>query len=100
MHSALIPVISYESGIDVDDFGFLFDSCSVADIRRELQEVASLPATVLRTRAWRTWEYARTHHTRENFARVYRETIEEILERHKEGQLRACVQYASVTAHH
>jgi glycosyltransferase involved in cell wall biosynthesis len=80
MHAGLIPVVSYESGVDMHDFGFLFDSCSVADVKRKLQEVASLPASELETRARKTWEYARRVHTRQNFSRVYRDTVEAILE--------------------
>lgn len=81
MHWGLIPVISYEAGVDVNDYGFLFDSCSVEDIKRKVQEVAALPADDLETRARNAWRHARTHHTRENFAKVYRETVGEILSR-------------------
>lgn len=79
MHWGLIPVISYESGVDVDDHGFLFDSCSVEDIKKKLQEVAALSTDELRDRAHKTWTYARTHHTRDNFGKVYRETVDRIL---------------------
>lgn len=91
MHSALIPVISYESGVDVNDFGFLFDSCTVPDVQRRIHEVAALPVRELEERARRTWEYAGTHHTRESFARVYRETIERILAMHRDGTLQVPV---------
>jgi glycosyltransferase involved in cell wall biosynthesis len=80
MHAGLIPVISYESGVDVHDHGFLFDSCSVADVKRKLLEVAGLPAGELEARARRTWEYARRVHTRENFSRVFRQTVQALLE--------------------
>jgi glycosyltransferase involved in cell wall biosynthesis len=82
MHWGLIPVISYESGVDVDDHGFLFDSCSIEDIKRKVQQVAALPATELEDRARATWRYARAHHTRQNFARVYRETVSRIMAQH------------------
>lgn len=89
MHSALLPIISYECGVDVHDFGFLFDSCSVDDVKRKLREVTSLPASELEARTRSTWEYARTHHTRENFARVYRNTIVDVLAMHKDRTLQA-----------
>jgi glycosyltransferase involved in cell wall biosynthesis len=87
MHAGLIPVISYESGVDVHDYGFLFDSCSVPDVKRKLQEVADLPASELKARACRTWEYARTHHTRDAFSRSYRDAVETILSSHRKGSL-------------
>jgi glycosyltransferase involved in cell wall biosynthesis len=79
MHAGLIPVVSYESSVDVEDFGFLFDSCSVEDIKRKIREVASLPAEDLKNRSLQTWQHVRANHTRDNFARVYRKTVEQIM---------------------
>jgi hypothetical protein len=88
MHHALIPLISYESSVDIEDFGFIFPSCSISDIKQQLQLVATLPISDLEGRARRTWEYARRYHTRSNFVEVYRHTIERILQMHADGTLR------------
>jgi hypothetical protein len=72
MHAGLIPILSYESGVDVDDFGFLLQGSSVASIRDSIRMVASLSAQELKDRARRAWEFARTNHTREKFTEEYR----------------------------
>lgn len=82
MHAGLIPILSYESGVDVEDFGFRLKSSSVQDIRAAVREVASLPVEILKERARKSWEYARANHTREKFADEYKKTIIEIIRNH------------------
>jgi len=90
MHAGLIPIVSYESGVDVDDFGVILKSCSVEDIKQAVHGIASLPVSVLKGMGRRAWEYARKHHTRERWAEEYRNAIMTIMElRSKEAQVRA-----------
>jgi len=79
LHTGLIPVVSYESSVDVHDFGIMLRSCSIEDIRASVQTVAGLPSQELKRMARRAWEFARANHTRERFAERYREVIVEIL---------------------
>jgi len=79
MHAGLIPIVTREASIDVDDFGFLLKSSSISDIRSGVQEVASLPATEVEARSRRAWETARAKHTRERFAAVYRDVLDRVL---------------------
>jgi len=78
MHAGLIPILSYESGVDVDDFGRILPSCSVSDIQNTVREIADLPATRLAQMARASWEYARTNHTYDKFAQEYRRVIEHV----------------------
>lgn len=91
MHAGIIPIISYESGVDVnDDFGVILNDCSVDRIKNSIKIVSSLPAETLRQMSRKAWIYARTHHTRERFAEEYRNIIEMILAaRGKESSLNA-----------
>jgi hypothetical protein len=89
MHAGLIPAISYESGVDVDDFGFQFENCSVNEIRRTVALIGGLPASELQARARRTWAHARTKHTRTNFSERLSETIGLIFSLYREGRLRS-----------
>lgn len=82
MHTGLIPIVNYESSVDVHDFGVLLKGVSVEDIRDGVRMIAEMPASMLEERARRAWEHVRTHHTREHFSRVYRQTIREILREH------------------
>ncbi|MCA9469897.1 MAG: hypothetical protein KC643_31240, partial [Nitrospira sp.] len=79
MHAGLVPIISYESGIDVFDYGYSLRECSVENIRRVIKEVAELSPSRVEEMARGAWEYARCHYTRENFSRQYTQAILEIL---------------------
>jgi glycosyltransferase involved in cell wall biosynthesis len=84
LHAGLIPIISYESGVDVDDFGLILKDCSIKEIQSAVRQVSALSAQELKMRAQKAWEYARTHHTHEKFAQEYRKAIETIIATHGE----------------
>jgi glycosyltransferase involved in cell wall biosynthesis len=79
MHAGLIPILTYECGLDTDDFGFLLKDCSIDNIKDTIRAVASLSTQGLKERARKAWEFARAHHTREKFAEEYRKVVEKIL---------------------
>jgi hypothetical protein len=78
----LIPILSYESSVDVHDFGVILTSSSVSEIRKVVTALASLPAAELHTMARKGWEYARENHSRDCFAREWRRVVSAILEEH------------------
>lgn len=76
MHAGLIPILSYESGTDVEDgFGLILKDCSVETIKRSIQTVSDFPAETLRQMSRKAWEFARANHTREKFAEEYKKII-------------------------
>lgn len=79
MHAGLIPVISYESGVDVGDSGVILKDCSLDQIKKTIQNISGLPAVELKNRALKTWEFVRANHTRERFAEEYRKVITQIV---------------------
>ncbi|MEO1374204.1 MAG: glycosyltransferase [Cyanobacteria bacterium J06635_10] len=80
MHAGLIPVVSYESSVDVrDDCGVIFKENSIEEIKRTIQNISQRSASELKQMTRNSWEFVREHHTREKFAQVYRETIEKIM---------------------
>jgi glycosyltransferase involved in cell wall biosynthesis len=79
LHAGLIPLVSYESGVDVEDFGLVFKECSVEEIRSAVEYVSSLKSAELATMSKRAWEYARARHTREQFAKEYDMAVERII---------------------
>lgn len=90
MHAGVIPIVSYESSVDVDDFGLVLKSCSIEEIRDAVLKISSLPAQQLQRMARKAWEYARANHTRERFAEEYRKAIDKIMaHRHVSKDLRA-----------
>jgi glycosyltransferase involved in cell wall biosynthesis len=84
LHAGLIPIISYESGVDVDDdFGVILKNCSVEEIKNSVRTISSLPAQELELMARKAWEFARANHTREKFAEEYRRIVTKIINTHR-----------------
>ena len=50
MHAGLIPIVSYETATDVEDFGLTLKDCSVDEIKHAIQYIANLPTDELKTR--------------------------------------------------
>ena len=79
MHAGLIPIVSYESSVDIGTFGFLLPDCSIESIQNSIRMVDSLPTLQLAERGRQAWEFARANHTREKFAKGYKRVAGEIL---------------------
>jgi len=79
MHAGLIPIVSYESGVDVADFGLILKDCSIDEIKNSITTLSSLSPHELKIRARKTWEFARANHTREKFAEEYKNFVFNVL---------------------
>jgi glycosyltransferase involved in cell wall biosynthesis len=86
LQTGLIPIVSYESGVDVEDFGLVLNDCSVKEIMKAIKIISDLPLPRLAEMSRRAWEYARVHHTRERFKREYRNIIEQIMANSGDGK--------------
>lgn len=82
LQAGLIPIISYESGVDVDGFGTILRTSTIDEIMKSVRSVADLPVSDLRRMSRHAWEYARANHTPEKYAETYRTAIDEILRAH------------------
>ena len=75
MHAGLIPIVSYESSVDVEDFGVVLKDNSITTIKNTVQMVVDLPGEQLQQMARKAWEFARANHTRERFAEEYGKVV-------------------------
>lgn len=82
MAAGVIPVVTHEASIDVENFGILLQDASIESIIRQVREIAAMPGEELCRRAQKAWEAAHWNHTPEKFERTYRETMEMILAKH------------------
>lgn len=82
MHGGLIPLVSYQSGTGVHDFGIDLGNCTVQEIKNAILEISDSPASLLAARSRATWEYARAIYTREKFETDYMAVLETIIARH------------------
>jgi glycosyltransferase involved in cell wall biosynthesis len=81
MHAGLIPIVSYESSVDVDDCGVVLKDNSINTLKNTVQTVSNLPSDQLRKMASNSRQYAATNHTREKFAAEYKKIILDIMEK-------------------
>ena len=79
MQAGLIPIVSYETNVEVGDFGFTIPNCSIEEIKKAVRIVSNLPEEELQTRAQKTWQFCRTYHTREVFTERYHQVVEQIM---------------------
>jgi len=78
MHAGLIPVISAESGVDVEDFGIMLPECTVGAIKNAVTTIARTPENELERMAKGAWQYARDEHTRKKFTERYGRFVQKI----------------------
>ncbi len=83
LQAGLIPVISYESGVDVHDFGVILKDCSIDEIKNSIRMVSSLSARELKLMSRKAWEFARANHKREKFTEEFKKAITKIKEVHE-----------------
>ena len=79
MHAAMLPVVTPEASVDVEDFGVVIDDASVAGVKDALLSVSRMSAEELTARTRRAYELVRSQHTRESFAKTYRQVVRRIL---------------------
>jgi len=79
MHAGLIPIVSYESSVDVDDCGVVLKDNSISTIKHTVHMVSNFPSHQLRQMARKSREYAAANHTREKFSAEYKKIILDIM---------------------
>jgi len=79
LHGGLIPVVTREASVDVEDFGTELPEASVGAIVASVQDLAVRPVAELATRSRVAWEFARRRHTRESFEAAYRRFVSKVL---------------------
>lgn len=79
MGAGLIPIVSRESGVDVDDGGVILDDCSVATVQEAVRELSSRPAEHLLEMAMTAWTLARARHAPAVVRARYRDLLAGIL---------------------
>lgn len=82
MAGGLIPLVTYEASVDVEEFGVMLQEASVDKIREGVRAIASMSTKELQRRAKKAWQCVHANNTSENFAKVYRATVEMILAKH------------------
>ena len=74
LHAGLIPIISYESGVNAE-FGFILKDCCMEEIKNAIKWLAALSTEELKQKSLQAWKYARANHTREKFTHEYEKFV-------------------------
>lgn len=78
LQAGVIPVISYQAGVNVGDFGLLLSECSRDEIKNTIKRLSSMPNQELQDMSRKAREYARAKHTREAYLNEFTRIIETI----------------------
>lgn len=78
LQAGIIPLVSYESGVSVNDFGVVLDSCSHAEIRNSIQALSSKSDDELADMSRKAYDYARENHVREKYLQEFDKIVETI----------------------
>ena len=79
LHAGLIPIVSRETGVDVDHFGIEMPHSTIDEIRHAARSLSSRSADELRQRSRAAWQRAREYFSRERFAEAFRNVVLEWL---------------------
>ena len=79
MHGGLIPIVSYESSVDIEPFGVLLNDCTISEIQNAVNNFSKLSVEELEKRAHNSWKSARNKHTRDSFKSEYNKFVTEVL---------------------
>jgi glycosyltransferase involved in cell wall biosynthesis len=78
-NGGLIPILSNASGLDVEEFGFVFEEINHETVEKYIENALELTDGELFKRSLGVLRFADTHHGFENYSRRMEEIIIEIL---------------------
>jgi glycosyltransferase involved in cell wall biosynthesis len=85
LQAGVIPLVSYESGVDVDGFGAILDECSHEQIKKTIMDLVEKSNDELAELSLKAHEYAKQNHSEESYRKAFDRVISKI-ERGKSAQ--------------
>lgn len=79
LQAGLIPLLSYESGLNTEDFGMILEDCSINTIMNTIRVMSGRSPDDLQQMSLKAWKYARANHTQEKYLERYRAIISHII---------------------
>lgn len=76
MHAGLIPIVSYQASVDVDDsFGVMLKNNTVEDIKKEVIELSEKSGEELKSMSQKAWDVARKNYTPRKYSEEFENMI-------------------------
>lgn len=79
MHAGMIPVVSYEASVDVDNTGVVLGDSDIETIKKAVVNLSARSPVDLAAHAKSAWTLARERHTRDQFAQSYDAYVQDLL---------------------
>jgi glycosyltransferase involved in cell wall biosynthesis len=79
MQYGLIPVVTREASVDVDEVGYLLSSAESSDIARTVETVANCPPDRVQEQADRAVAYVNDHHTISDYRAAFESALRGVL---------------------
>jgi len=78
LQAGIIPLVSYESGVDVDGFGTILEECSHEQIRKSIMDLVERSNDELADLSLKACEYAKQNHSTESYRKAFDQVISQI----------------------
>jgi hypothetical protein len=78
-NGALLPIVTKESGIDINEYGIEIMGCNLKDVELAVAEAVRLTDDDIRKRSFSCGEYVFQHHSIEMFSKTIKDTLNLIL---------------------
>jgi glycosyltransferase involved in cell wall biosynthesis len=78
MHAGLVPIVSRECGIDLEDFGIELESCSIEDIRKAVRTASTMSVAELDKTSRQARQTAREKYSEQSFSIRFREILKTV----------------------
>jgi glycosyltransferase involved in cell wall biosynthesis len=82
LQAGLIPLVSYESGVDVNEFGMILEGCSHGEIRDAVKSISSRQSHELEEMSRKAYEYVKYSHNKEKYIQEFESIIKSIEQDH------------------
>jgi hypothetical protein len=78
-NGGLIPILTPETGIDIEDFGVAIASPSREGVRKAILETSAMPASEVQRRCEATIEFTNSRHSLAAYSRNFRIVLTDIV---------------------
>ena len=80
MHGGLIPLVTKESSVDLEDFGILIDQPTPEAVADAMRQAAALPTGTIRSRAQAASAFVNTKHSAQQAETAFRASLSTIIQ--------------------
>jgi len=81
LHAGLIPIVSENSGVDIDDIGFELNTCTIDEVSDTIKIASKGDITVLEKLSEKAFIFAKNRFTTNSFSKAFSNFMETLIDR-------------------